>query len=68
MISTLLVPLDYFHVIIFLLVFKIDQGYVLCAVRIDFMYDLDKRQMLTGWEISLGGPVDNVNPCPYFQM
>jgi len=48
MISTLLVLLDYFHVITFLLVFKIDQGYVLFAVRIDFMYDLDKRQMLTG--------------------
>jgi hypothetical protein len=68
MISTIIAPLDYFHVIVFLLLFKIDHGYVLCAVRIDFVYGLDKRQMLTGWETLLGGPVGNKNPCTYLQM
>jgi hypothetical protein len=68
MISTLLVTVDYFYVIIFLLLLKIEQGYVLCAALMDFIYDLDKRQMLIDWEISFEGYVDNTNLCSYLQM
>jgi hypothetical protein len=48
MIPAVLVHIDYILVIILLLLIKTDQGYVLCALRTDFVYNLDERQMLRG--------------------